>query len=220
MSTTGTYAFDPNVAAVVDDAFERCGKDPAFLTARHLRSARRSMEFILKSWPNMGCNQWAIDLQTHTFIEGAQTFTMPNGSIEILSAVLRRDGYDTPMEQVSRTEYLDLNKKDQEGVPDRYMVARVAPVPTVYVWPTCDNSTDQMVYWRIRTLQDVGTPQNTLDLPNRFLEAFTAALAAKLAEKYAPEREDKLILKATAALHFARTEDREQADLQLDIGCG
>lgn len=216
MSSSGLFSFNPIIAEIIDEAFERIGKDPASLVGRHMRSARRSIEYVLTHWNNATPLQWTLDLQSQALTQGLIEFTPPAGTIDITRMVLRRDGEDTPMSAMSKNEYLELNDKTQQGRPDRYVVMRTI-TPTVNIWTASENDTDLLIYWRIRQIQDGGGAQNTLDIPHRFREAFTASLAAKLSEKFAPDREKVMVAKAISLFSDAKLEDRDRATVAVDV---
>jgi hypothetical protein len=91
-------------------------------------------------------------------------------------------------------------------------------LPCVTVWPTPDNTTTyQLVYYRMRRIDDAGGGVNTMDVPFRFLPCMVAGLAYYLALKV-PNGAMRLdILKAQydEAWQLAATEDRETAALRF-----
>ena len=218
MTTSATYAYDPSVDDFVCEAFERCGIDPAKLTVRHLRSARRSLNLMFSEWPNKGVKLWAVDQITLDMVESTATYNTATGTICILDAVLRRSGVDTPMFPMSRSEYAAIPSKTDEGLPSRFYLDRAITTPTVTVWQVPENSTDDMLYWRVRRLQDVGNPSNTLDVASRWFEPVASGLAAKLAVKFAPDRIKTLVALAADSFDYARIEERERTDTQFTMG--
>jgi hypothetical protein len=87
------------------------------------------------------------------------------------------------------------------------------------LWPTPENSTDELVYYYITRIEDADTSQNTTDVPYRFLPCMVAGLAYYLSMKKAPERVQ--LLKAVYEEEFQRAadedEDRVSLKLQPDI---
>ena len=87
-------------------------------------------------------------------------------------------------------------------------------LPAVTVWPTPDNSTTyQLIYWRMRRIDDAGGGVNTMDVPFRFLPCLVAGLAYYLALKVpnGGQRMDLLKQQYDEAWEYASTEDRESA---------
>lgn len=217
MATSATYAFDPAVATVVDEAAERAGMDPAMLTLRHLTSIRRSLDLLFKDWQNRGIRNYAVDLQTTSTTVAMASFTPASGTQDLLEVSLRRDSVDTPMTRISRSDFEAIPDKTTQGRPDRYYVDRTTSAITVYVWPLAENATDTIRYWRMRKQMDAGVASNTADIPDRFQEAMAAGLAYKLAEKWAPDRYDALRSRAESAFKEARQEDREKVNVTMSV---
>ena len=91
-------------------------------------------------------------------------------------------------------------------------------LPAVTVWPTPDNTTTyQLVYWRMRRVDDAGGGVNTMDVPFRFLPCLVAGLAYHLAIKLpngAP-RLEMLKQQYDEAWALAAEEDREKAAVRF-----
>ena len=217
MAASGTYTFDPDVADFVAEAFERCGIDPASLTARHARSARLSLNFMFSEWGNKGIHLWAVDKQTQALTASDPEYNAASGTICILEAFVRRDGLDTPVFPMARDEYAEIPDKTTEGLINRFYFAREQVTPTITLWPVPENSTDVLHYYRMRRIQDVGVASNTLDIPSRWHEALAAGLAAKLAVKYATDRIGPLTGLAKSQFDLAKQEDRERTPTTMTV---
>lgn len=221
MSTTGTYIFAPTVAQMCDEAFERCKMDPEKLTSRHLRSARYSFQLMLIDLFNRaGVRQWKVDQETQALTQGDAEYTLPDGTIDVLTAVLRRDDTDIEMSIIGRSDYLLIADKTMQGRPDRLFVDRQRDSRNMKIWQVPENSTDVIVYDRLVAFEDVGDASNTLDVRVEFLEAVHAGLAYYIAKKYAHDLIEKLALEYKDALDAAKMEDRERADLRLQVKYG
>ncbi len=210
MASSGTYVWQPDVGEVIEESFERCGIDPATLTGRHMRSARRSFNYLFTEWANDGIHLWAVEQVTLALVASTATYNCGTGTIAVLEMVVRRDGVDTPVHPMGRDEYLAIPNKTSEGLPNRFYLNRDVATPTLTFWNVPENATDTIIYYRMRQLQDITTSTETPDAPVRWQEAIAAGLAAKLAEKYAPDREGPLRGKAAAQLKLAKQEDRQR----------
>ena len=228
MTTSGTYVFAPEVAEFCEEAFERCGLDPASLTTRHLRSARRSLNLMFSEWSNKGVSLWAVDQQTLTVTQGLETYETPVGTIAVLDVAVRSGGIDVPIYPMARDEYLAIPNKTTEGIISRWYFNRISNdatttptvtlgTPTLTFWNSPQNSTDQIIYYRLRQLQDVGGAAKTLDIPARWTEAVASGLAAKLAVKYAADRIGPLKGEANSQFAAAKQEDRERTPSNLRV---
>ena len=91
-------------------------------------------------------------------------------------------------------------------------------VPAVTVWPVPDNvQTYQIIYWRMRRVQDAGDGIETSDMNFRFFPCLVAGLAFHIAMKV-PEFIDRVpMLKAAYDEQFelAAGEDREKAPVRF-----
>jgi hypothetical protein len=90
--------------------------------------------------------------------------------------------------------------------------------PSASVWPTPDDTqTYQLVYWRMKRIDDAGSGANTMDVPFRFLPCMVAGLAYYLALKVTNGEQRLQILKAQydEAWELASTEDRETAAIRF-----
>jgi hypothetical protein len=83
------------------------------------------------------------------------------------------------------------------------------------VWQTPENSTDVLVYYYVRRIEDVDTLTNTSGIPFRFFPCMVAGLAYYLAIKRAPERVQ--MMKAIYEEEFQRAanEDEDRVPLVL-----
>ncbi len=196
MAVSGTYGFNPQLADHIDEAFERCGIDPAELKARHIRSATRSANLMLTDWPNFGYKQFTLGFVSQALVDGINTITLPAGAYDIFHATLKRTT-ETEMYPISRSEFNAIHDKTPEGRPDRYFVDKASftgasPTTTVYLWQTPENSTDTMEIWYMRINQEAGAMQNNPDIGPLYQEAFAAGMASFLSKKFAPERAQDL----------------------------
>jgi len=225
MATSGTYLFNPDLAELVDEAFERCRVDPAVISARHIQSARRSMRFMLTDWATDDFHDFRIQQQSFTLTQSQATYVAGTdfdigvggvSIIDILNVALRRDGVDTPVEFMSRKEVLDIPEKTTEGRPDRVFVDKQRDGITLTFWTTPENSTDEIYFDAVHKFQDADTAADNADIHWYMYDAFAAGLAARLAEKYAPpELEQKLWVKSENAFKKATNAVRERGDVRI-----
>lgn len=226
---TGIYTqFNPDLAEFIEEAFERSGMDPADIGARHIKSAKRSISFMVNSeWQMLGMRQWMITRTQYQVTVGDATFVLPVGAIDIFDAVLIRNTFATPINRMSRSEYLEIPNKTMTGRPDRYFVDRQAADVTATFWRTPENSTDIIDYYYFRQMSRPGQLSNSLQMPPHVSAAFVTGLAARLAEKFNEEKFPLLWTqycggslqpgKVGGILQAALEEDRERADIALTV---
>jgi len=220
MATSGSRDFDLDVADIIEEAYERCGLEVR--TGYDAKTARRSLNIMFSEWANRGVNLWTVKQATLTLTSGTATYNSGNGLAspmnDILEVALRRSGTDYEVDRISRGEYLNVPNKTTTGRPSQFYFNRQTS-PELVVWPTPENSTDELVYYYITRIEDADTSKNTTDVPYRFLPCMIAGLSYYLSMKKAPERVQ--LLKAVYEEEFQRAadedEDRVSLKLQPDI---
>lgn len=216
MTTSGTATFNLDVGELIEESYERCGLEVR--TGYDARTARRSLNLMFAEWANRGLNLWTVAQATITVTQGTATYTVGADHADILEMVLRRSGTDYEVERISRGDYFLLPNKTAQGRPSQFYYDRKIS-PVINLWQVPENSTDQLIYYYVRRIQDAGTMQNTTDMPWRFYPCMVAGLSYYLAMKRAPER--MAMLKAIYDEEFARAseedEDRVPLKLQPDV---
>ena len=212
MATSGSKNFNIDVSDAIEEAYERCGVEVK--TGYGLKTARRSLNLLLAEWANRGINLFTIEQVTTTLTQGTANYTLGADTIDILEMVVRRSGTDFSMDRIGRGEYLNLPNKTDQGRPSQFFVDRQVN-PIVYLWQTPENSTDQIVYYRLVRMDDADTFTNDLDMPFRFFPCLVAGLAYYLSMKVNPERIP--LLKGIYDEEFVRAaaEDRDRTSLRL-----
>ena len=204
MSSSGLYQFNPAISDLILNAFARCQIRAPELTAQHLADASIECNLLASQFSNRNPNQWLMETPTIPLAKGQAVYTLPNRTIAIGIAYLTvgtgAAAFDTPLGPISATDWGAISVKTTQGQPTA-VVFTLLPTPTLTVWPVPDAGGPYLLSVQsFRQMQDVN-PVNgqTLDAPYRFLEPFTAGLAARLARIYAP------------ALYPLRKQDFEEA---------
>lgn len=221
MATSGAYSYSSlDNTRLIDESFARAGIDPATLTGRHMQSARLSISMMLMAWSQMGIKQFLVDSETQALTSGTYVYNLPTATQDILDMVVRRDDNDIPMAQLSRSEYLQIPSKLEEGMPIQWMISKNQGTKTLTIWPVPENSTDTLVYNRLVWPESAGSAQNTPFVAPEWIEAFCADLAWRLALKFAPKRVADLKALASEAMMYAIQENRERSPMTLTVSYG
>jgi hypothetical protein len=222
MTTSGTTDFNLDLSEYVEEAFERCGAE--LRSGYDLRTARRSLNLLFADWANRGINMWTIEQGTQTLTQGTATYDLPDDTVDLIEHVIRTGAgnvstqADLTITRISVSTYSSIPNKLTQARPIQIYINRQTPTPTVTVWPTPDGSqTYQLVYWRLRRIQDAGNGSNTMDVPFRFINALVAGLAYYLSMKIpgAMDRMQALKAQYDEAWDLASTEDREKAAVRF-----
>jgi hypothetical protein len=163
---------------------------------------------------------FAIDgIKSTSFVKFENTTALTVNVVEFVSAFT-----DVPMYRFNRDDYSSLPNKNVIGVPLQFLFERhVGPIMTLWPVPNAVASENIVQLYRNRHIGDVGQLTETIDVPQRWLEAITWQLAANLAFEVpgvAPERITLCGTKAQNALNEVYLEERDNAPINIspDIG--
>ena len=128
MTTSSTTAFNLDLNDLVEEAFERCGKE--LRTGYDLRTARRSLNLLTIEWANRGINLWTIEQgQIPININAGQiTYPLPIGTIDLLDQVIRtgegQNQVDINISRISESTYSTIPTKNAYGRPIQVWIDR------------------------------------------------------------------------------------------------
>jgi len=137
MSTSGTNSFNLDVNDIIEESFERCGKE--LRTGYDLRTAARSLNLLTIEWANKGINLWTVEQKQFVMNSGQAIYALPVDTIDILDAVTRQyNGYttnqiDINLSRISESTYITIPNKNATGRPIQMYVNRqsgnIASIP-------------------------------------------------------------------------------------------
>jgi hypothetical protein len=128
MSTTGTSTFNLDVNDLIEEAFERCGKE--LRTGYDFRTARRSLNLLTIEWANRGINLWTIEQGTIPMVTGQATYPLPVDTIDLMDTVVRTNNgvqsnqIDINISRISESTYMTLPNKLAQGRPIQVWINR------------------------------------------------------------------------------------------------
>ena len=235
--TTSTTAFNPTLVELCEEAYERCGKE--MRSGYDLRTARRSLNFLLSEWANRGINLWTIEEGSIPLVQGTVTYDLPDNTVDLVEHVIRTNAdvtsnqTDLNISRISVSTYSTIPNKLTQGRPIQVWINRqsgqttdlpaaTAEHPQINVWPSPDQGTlaspfYTFVYWRLRRMYDAGDGANVEDIPFRFQNALVAGLSFMLSQKIpgAENRVGPLKMAYDEAWMLASEEDRDKAPIRF-----
>ena len=149
-----------------------------------------------------------------TTVSAALSFEDSRAVGDLLDIVIRRSGTDLSMTTLARGDYLAIPNKATTGRPTQYYFDRQIS-PVLNVWPTPENSTDELRYYYVKRIQDADALVNTTDVPFRFFPCMIAGLAYYIALKKAPQRVQMLKVVYEEEFQRAADEDEDRVSLKL-----
>lgn len=232
--TVTTTSFNPTLNELMEEAFERCGKE--LRTGYDFRTARRSLNFMITEWANRGLNLWTIEQGQIPLVQGTVTYDLPNDTVDLIEHVIRTypgqvaNQQDININRISVSTYSTIPNKLTQGRPIQVWVNRrsgqttdavgaTPQVPQINVWPSPDQGSLSspyyyFVYWRLRRIVDAGGGVNVEDIPFRFQNCMVAGLAYMLSMKLPDIDPGRIVMLKTQydeAWEMAAGEDREKA---------
>ena len=137
MSTTGLANFNLDMNELIEEAFERCGKQ--LRSGYDFRTARRSVNIMTIEWANRGINLWTVEQNQFVMNTGQAIYALPVNTIDILDAVTRQyngastNQIDINLSRISESTYATIPNKNATGRPIQMYVNRqsgnVATIP-------------------------------------------------------------------------------------------
>ena len=128
MSTTGTSSFNLDVNDLIEEAFERCGKE--LRTGYDFKTARRSLNLLTIEWANRGINLWTIEQGIIPMVTGQATYPLPVDTIDLMDTVVRTNNgvqsnqIDINISRISESTYMTLPNKLAQGRPIQVWINR------------------------------------------------------------------------------------------------
>ena len=127
MSTTGTTAFNLDVNDLIEEAFERCGRE--LRTGYDFRTARRSLNLLTIEWANRGINLWTVEQGVIPMVTGQAMYPYPSDTIDMMDMVIRQNNgtsnqIDINISRIAEPTYMSLPNKLAQGRPIQVYVNR------------------------------------------------------------------------------------------------
>ena len=184
MATSGTRAFNLDVAVAIEEAYELAGLEAR--TSYDAVTARRSLNIMLADWSNRGIQMWEVTKVSLTLTEGTSEYTINAYDIDILDAYIQKTVSDIvtdySINRIDRNEFIGIPTKAIKARPTQYWLER-AKAPVIHLYPTPENSTDKLVYYVWQRIQDSSASVNDVDIPSRFIPPLVSGLAYYLCLK-------------------------------------
>ena len=184
MATSGTRAFSLDVATAIEEAYELAGLEAR--TSYDAVTARRSLNIMFADWSNRGIQMWQITKVELTLTEGTSEYTINSYDIDILDDYIQKtvSGVvtDYALDRVDRNEFISIPNKATKARSTEYWLERLK-TPVFHLYPTPENSTDKLIYYTWRRIEDNTAQINDVDIPSRFMPCLVSGLAYYLCLK-------------------------------------
>jgi hypothetical protein len=224
MAASGTYAYDPSSFDLITNAFARLGMRRAQLEAQHFADAATEANLLQVQVANLQPDWWLNELYEVELEQGVATYVLPKRMVTYVAVYVSTDNgdgtvIDRILGPISAYEYAAQPNKLTEAMVTSFWFDRKI-TPQITVWPVPDGNANYTLKIRMLTQpQDALLPSGvTPDFPYRFLDAFAAGLAHRLARIYKPELEAARKVDAKEAWDIAANQDAGQEPMFLIPG--
>ena len=226
MATSGTYTFDLDIADVMEEAFERAGRE--LRSGYDYKTARRSLNLLMLEWQNRGLNLWTVRNTTEALTAGTTSYSLGSDILDIVEASIRTDAgsvtsqFDQSMTRISVSDYSQLSNKLTQSKPLQYYVEKKPTGITIHIWPSqYFKETYAFAYYYMQRIEDTGSPaSNNMDVPARFLPSLVSGLAYQLSMKFPEVAARSQALKADYEEQFTIAADSDRTKASLFISPG
>ena len=127
MPTSGTSSFNLDLNNLIEESFERCGRE--LRSGYDFRTARRSLNLLTIEWANRGINLWTMEQGQIPLVTGQAIYPVPVDTIQILDTVIRQNPgtlnqSDINISQIAEPTYSSIPNKLAQGRPIQYWFNR------------------------------------------------------------------------------------------------
>lgn len=203
------------------NAFARIGIRRAALESEHLQDAAMEANFLQVEFTNRQPLWWTSEEITQVLTADDGEYDLSARVVTIIAAYISTtDGdqvTDRIISPISTYDYAAMpNKLTPTGIPTVFKFETFA-TPKITLWQVPDDTTTYTLKLRVLCQpEDALLPNGVnVDAPYRFLDAYTAGLAHRLARIYKPELEQARMADYMRAWDLAANQDVEDTPLYV-----
>jgi hypothetical protein len=214
MTTSGTIAFNLRARDVISYALRKIGvvKSEDDPTQAQFARSLTELNILLKSWQKYE-QIWRVTEGYVNLISDTAAYSLTPIPYRIIDVHYRNaDGNDLPLEEMTRQDYHDLPDRTANGSPTMWFFDRQRSTTSLFVWPLLlDATTETYRVTYQRRYEDLGTLNETIDIPADYLALIGYNLGARLADEFGKTGDviKRVVVRAEQLLTEALDDDRE-----------
>lgn len=140
MTTSGTVgATVIDTMTLIEHMFRRCGKMPSTVSSEQQIAAKESLFFLLTDMVNQGLSLWCIKKTVIPVVAGKAVYTLPPGTSDILSVLLRTYTELTPDSTANSASAVTQTFTDATSPTNAQIVFSAAGNPALVVESSNDS---------------------------------------------------------------------------------
>jgi hypothetical protein len=183
------------------------------LSAADAADMMTRLSWMLKSLQANGVNLWREAEGEAEFLSGEKVVELDPRCVDVLEARYEQSStFQLPMQRYEVGEYQSIPNKDQPGAyPLIFYLRKLVGSVTMTVWPV-PSQTTTVKYTYARVIEDVTDLNQTIDVPQQWMETIWTMLAARCVTLFGVTRLDP----ATVQVVTARANVLEQQLMDMD----
>lgn len=190
MTTSGETTYAPTTTEIIQGAFNVLGvaQEGEALTPRMYSDGLRALNWLIQTW-SANPHLWTYREGTLAMVGNQPSYALSNPRPLRVTSVRRvQNGIQVPLTQFSRQEYFDQpTQTTSPSIPVNYYFDPQVDEGTLYLWP-CPSTTAatqfSLALTYVRQMDVMNATNNTLDMPQQWIEPVTWNLAKRLMTQY------------------------------------
>lgn len=175
---SSTTSFTLDVYKSIESAIKLSKGNPS--NKEDISNALICSNLVLQEWSIAGVNLWKVE-QIDIPLSTSTTFTLPSDVLDVLTFSIRitsaGENRDRAIERKSTIDYSQITNKHSKGIPVLYVPQRKIDSNVISLWPIPDSDTAYTgTAFVVKKFYDVTGYGENIDIPARFLPAFTTRL--------------------------------------------
>lgn len=169
------------------------------LTAEDGADMLLRLNWMLKSMQGRGFNLWRVTEDSVSFLADERAVDLDPFCIDVLEArFVQSATYERPLQRWELGQYQALPNKEQPGFPTAFYLNKQRDVVSMSLWPVPYQAAT-IRYTYARVIEDVTDLNQTLDVPQEWLETIWTMLAARCVSLFGVTRLDPAAVQLVTA---------------------
>lgn len=234
MATSGTTVFQARRADVIRMAYVQLNvlEESEAPTTEQIRHGADLLNAMQAEWQAEGIRLWKVERLATATVASTVSYTLAQDVVDVIDDefVLRVDGIDYPMKNLTRQEYVKqiANKLTQAGRPYSVWVEPNVPVVSgaktyqggfrLYPWPVPD-AVYSVIGSVVKRLADFSAETQDPDFPTKWTMALIYGLAYELSfsSPVSANRQERIKQRRDEAKRTARNDDNERGGIRIGV---
>jgi hypothetical protein len=209
MTTSGVTALNLTARDIIGFALRKLSTMPigSELDINEVAPVLLELNMMLKGWQTAGPHLWRNTEGTQALSSATASYSLATANpLRIVEARYRNTvGSDLPMKRLSRVRYMQLPLKSSAGTPTQFYFDPQETSQTLYVWPVLGVATTQsIVYTYQRRFQVCASLDDSVDIPEEWLDTVGYCLAERLIPNYGIETQSAARIERNAQVMLRR----------------